>query len=82
MKKSELINEIENLKERSKKLDGSKGNIADTVYREFDTEFNKMEIENGCVTKTGHKIWITNRTKKQLELTYNSLIILSKKYGF
>ena len=82
MKKSELINEIENLKERSKKLEGSKGNIAGTLYREFDIEFNKVEIENGCVTKTGHKIWLSNRTKKQLELTYNSLIILSKKYGF
>ena len=82
MKKAELINEIENLKERSKNLNGSKGNIAGTVYRDFDTEFNKMEKENGCITKTGHKIWLTNRTKKQLELTYNSLIILSKKYGF
>lgn len=82
MKKVELINEIENLKERSKKLEGSKGNIAGTLYREFYTEFNKMEKENGCITKTGHKIWVTNRTKKQLELTYNSLIILSKKYGF
>ena len=82
MKKSELIKEIENLKERSKNLEGSKGNIAGTVYRDFDTEFNKMEKENGCITKTGHKIWISNRTKKQLELTYNSLIELSKKYGF
>ena len=82
MKKAELINEIENLKERSKSLDGSKGNIAGTLYREFDREFNKMEIENGCVTKTGHKIWVTNRTKKQLELTYNSLLLLSEKYGF
>ena len=82
MKKAELINEIENLKERSKSLEGSKGNISGTLYRDFDTEFNKMEKENGCVTKTGHKIWVSNRTKKQLELTYNSLIILSKKYGF
>ena len=82
MKKAELINEIENLKERSKNLDGSNGNISGTLYREFDTEFNKMEKENGCITKTGHKIWVSNRNKKQLELTYNSLIILSKKYGF
>ena len=82
MKKVELINEIDNLIERSKKLDGSKGNIAGTLYREFDTEFNKMEKENDCITKTGHKIWISNRTKKQLELTYNDLLKLSEKYGF
>ena len=82
MKKIELINEIEKLKVRSKILDGSKNNISGTVYREFDTEFNKMEKENNCITKTGHKIWLTNRTKKQLELTYNSLIILSVKYKF
>lgn len=82
MKKAELINEIENLKERSKSLEGSKGNITGTPYRNFDIEFNKMEKENSCITKTGHKIWLTNRTKKQLELTYNSLILLSKKYGF
>ena len=82
MKKIELINEIEKLKERSKILDGSKNNISGTLYREFDTEFNKMEKENGCITKTGHKIWLTNRTKKQLELTYNSLLLLSVKYKF
>ena len=82
MKKVELINEIEKLKERSKRLDGSTGNISGTIYREFDTEFNNMEKENGCITKTGHKIWITNRSKKQLELTYNSLLLLSEKYKF
>ena len=82
MKKSELIKEIENLKERSKSLEGSKSNISGTVYREFDTEFNKIEKENNCITKTGHKIWLSNRTKKQLETTYNSLVELSKKYGF
>ena len=82
MKKAELINEIENLKERSKSLDGSKGNISGTVFREFDNEFNKIEKENGCVTKTGHKIWLSNRTKKQLEITYKCLLLLSEKYGF
>lgn len=82
MKKSELIKEIENLKERSKNLEGSKGNVAGTLYRKFDTDFTIMEMNNGCITKTGHSIWITNRTKKQLEMTYNSLVELSKKYGF
>lgn len=82
MKKSELIKEIENLKERSKNLEGSKGNISGTPYREFDTEFSKMEKDNECITKTGHRIWVSNRTKKQLEVTYNNLKELSKKYGF
>ena len=82
MKKAELINEIKNLKERSKNLDGSKGNISGTVYRKFDTDFTIMEMDNECITKTGHSIWLTNRTKKQLELTYNALLLLSEKYGF
>lgn len=82
MNKQQLISEIEDLREASKNLEGGEHNKPFSEYRKFENKYMEFRREQGTVSAKGHKIWLSQFKKKQLENEYYFLVNCRFEYGF